>query len=114
MRGSAVITADGREIPVRYTNRALAEAEAATGMGIVALLQGFMSGTTGVAQIAHLLQVGMEAARKADRLGGTRLTLEDAYQVLDAAGFATVAALVMTAAAEVLSYDGVESADPNA
>jgi hypothetical protein len=110
--------ADGRptEVTVLFTNRALAEAEAAIGRGIIGVAQGFRDGRSGVGDVAQLLRAGMEAARRDQRRGGRVVTLLDAYRVLDEAGFTAVAEVVMTAVAEVLGYSGEkaeEEADPN-
>jgi hypothetical protein len=111
----AIITAGEREVRVLFTNRALAEVEGQLHKSIIAIAQGFADGTSGVTDVAHVLRAGMEAARRDARVGGHPVTLNDAYEVLDVAGFSRVSADVMTAVAEVLSGgDSDEEADPNA
>jgi hypothetical protein len=111
-RGEGTIQADGAEVSVLFTNRALAEAEKAIGRGIIGVAQGFQDGRSGVGDVAQLLRAGMEAARRDQRRGGQAVTLADAYEVLDAAGFTATANVVMTAVAAVLGYSGeVEEAD---
>lgn len=112
-RGETTIQAGEREVRVLYTNRALAEAEGALGKSIIGVAQGFSAGLSGVTELAHVLRAGMEAARRDARAGGRAIGLEEAYEVLDAAGFASVAQAVFTAVAEVLSYDGGGDGSPN-
>jgi phage terminase large subunit-like protein len=116
-RGTARIVAGEREVEILFTNRALAEAEAAVGRSIVAILEGFQDGTCGITEAAKLLRVGMEAARRDSRAGGRVMTENDAYEVLDALGYARTLATVMEAVAYVLGYDAEgqgEESDPNA
>ena len=110
-RGEATIQADEREVQILFTNRALARAEGLIGKSVIGVAQGFTEGTTGVSDIAYLLQAGMEAARRDARAGGGVVTLNDAFQVLDEAGFTAVTAAVMEAVGAVLSFSGDQ--DPN-
>ena len=111
-RGEATIQAGEREVHILFTNRALARAEGLIGKSVIGVAQGFAEGTTGVGDIAYLLQAGMEAARRDARAGGGVVTLTDAFQVLDEAGFSVVTAAVMEAVGAVLSF-GTEDQDPN-
>lgn len=123
-RGESTFRANGREVTVLFTNRALAGAEQRLKKGIIGISQGLLSGETGLTEIAVLLQVGMEAARVDARAGGRQVSLDDAYKVLDDAGFAAVAAPVLMAVADVLSFaagddaiegqGGGDGSDPNA
>lgn len=112
-RGETVLQAGTREVRLLYTNRALADAEASIGRSIIAVAQGFASGESalGVGELANLLRAGMEAARRDARAGGRAITLNEAFDVLDEAGFTSVAQAVFGSISEVLSYDG--SASPN-
>lgn len=105
-RGEAIIQAGGREVRALFTNRSLAEAEQKTGRGILALSRGFITGHCGITEVAALLCAGMEAARRDARAGGSCVTLDDAYDVLEAAGYSQVARVVMEAVTVVLSFDG--------
>lgn len=105
-RGEAVIEVPGREpVTILFTNRALADAERATGKSVLELAQGAGDGRLGVGDIARLLHVGMESARRDARTGGRSYSVNDAFSILDAVGFAAVSAAVMEAIAAVLSYD---------
>lgn len=103
-RGERTFQVGGRTVTVLYTNRALAGAEKRLGKGIIGVAEGLLSGVSGMTEIAVLLQVGMEAARVDTKLGGSQISLDAAFEVLDKAGFGSVAAPVMEAIADVLSY----------
>jgi len=116
-RGEATFVVDGREVTVLFTNRALAGVERRLNKGIIGIADGLLSGASGMTEIAALLQAGMEAARIDAKRGGRSVSMEDAYDVLDRAGFAAVAAPVMEAVAAVLAYAPGENGhepDPNA
>lgn len=116
-KGEGTIQAGEREVRVFFNNRALAQAEEATGKSIVALANGFSDGSVGIGDLAQLLRVGMDAARRELRLGGPAVRMTDAYEVLDWAGFAAVATAVMESVAAVLGYsagdDDDGDGDPN-
>lgn len=107
-RGETILQAGDREVRLLYTNRALADAEGQMGRSIIAVAQGFASGESalGIAELGHLLRAGMEAARRDARESGRAITLNEAYSVMDEAGFSRVARAVFGAISEVLSYDG--------
>lgn len=117
-RGTARIVTDEREVEILFTNRALAEAEAAVGFSIVRILEGFRDGGCGLTEAAKILRVGMEAARRDSRAGGRVVGEEDAFAVLDAVGYTRTLATLMEAIGYVLGYDAeaeaAEGADPNA
>ena len=113
VRAEQTIDADGREVRLLYTNRALADIEQQTGKSVIQIAQGFTAGNSGITDVAHALRAGMEAHRRDSRVGGKPVTMEDAYQVMDAVGFAEVAAVVMGAVAEVIGYSGKDGS-PNA
>ena len=116
-RGGGIIEIGEREVAVLYTNYALATAERQMGRSVLAVAQGFAEGETSITELAYLLRAGMEAARRDARCGGKSITLPQAFEVLEEAGFVQVAEIVMLALAEVLGYDardGEEDAsDPN-
>ena len=118
-RGTARIVAGEREVEILFTNRALAEAEAAVGRSIVGILEGFQQNTCGVTETVKLLRVGMEAARRDSRTGGHVVTDNDAFEVLDRVGYTRVLTIIMEAIAVVLGYDAegeatTEAESPNA
>lgn len=104
VRCERVIQADEREVRLLFTNRALADIEALTGKSIIALANGFTDGSSGITEVAQVLRAGMEAARRDGNTGGKAVSIQDAYDVMDAAGFTTVATVVMAAVAEVIGY----------
>jgi len=104
-RGEGIIQLEnGDEVVVLFTNKALAAAERQMGKGVIGVVNGFMSGTSGIGDLAHLLHAGMEAARRDGRAGGRTVTLNDAYEVLDEVGFTAVTTVVMDAVAAVIAY----------
>ena len=107
-RGEGIIQHGETEYRVLFTNRALAEAESATGKSIIALAQGFSSGTTGIGDVARMLAVGLEAGRRDANAGGRTYTLLDAFRIMDEVGFTEVARVVMEAVAVVLKFGGEE------
>lgn len=117
-RGERTFRANGREVTVLFTNRALAGAERRLGKGIVGVAQGLLDGASGLTEVAILLQTGMEASRIDSKVGGRSVTMDEAYQVLDQAGFGAVSGAVMEAVAAVLGYSGEAASDaepdPNA
>lgn len=108
-RGERTFQAGERTVTVLFTNRALVGAEKRLGKGVIGVAEGLLSGATGLSEVAVLLHVGMEAARLDARAGGRQVSMDEAYEVLDAGGFGTVAAEVLKAVSAVLSY----TAEPN-
>ena len=113
-RGDVTFQAGEREVRVLFTNRALADVERRLGRGIVAVIQDMSQGDAGITETVQILQAGMEASRRDAREPGPAVQANQAFDVMDAAGFATVLEAVMAAISDVLSY-GVddEGADPN-
>jgi len=113
-RGEAILSLpDGTEARILFTNRAVAEAEAALGRSVIVLLEDFQEGRAGIIETATLLRVGMEAERRDSRSGGRVVSDNDAYNVLDQVGFGRALAAVMEAVSAVLTFDAEEDADPN-
>lgn len=104
-RGEAILTVDGKEYRVLFTNRALAEAEKALGKSTTAIMRAAINNELGIGDLAVLIQVGMNAARR-DAMGGTRLLPANAaLDLLDHLGFLKALVPVVTAITEVLTYD---------
>lgn len=118
-RGEQIIQVGDDEVRVLFTNRSLAEAEQVMGKPILGVAQGLLNGQSGITEVAHLLRVGMQAARRDANERPFTVQLDKAYRVLDEVGFAMVMTAVMEAVTAVLGYsaddpDGEESgADPN-
>jgi hypothetical protein len=108
-RGEGVINVGDSEVQVLFTNRALAAAERAMGRSSLSVGRGFLEGTAGVTELACLLQAGMEAARRDGRTGGSPVSLDDAYDLLDQVGFSNASIVVMQAMAAVISYSNGRS-----
>jgi len=110
-RGESIIQGDGAEYRVLFTNRALAEAESACGKSVIAIAQGFTNGATGIGDVAQMLAVGLEAARKDARTVGRAYTIGDAYRIMDEVGFTVATRAVMESVAAVLKF-GSEAEAP--
>jgi hypothetical protein len=114
-RGESVFTVGGKEYTILFTNRALAQAEGQLGMTMGRLLSRVQESDIGLNEVARLLQIGLEAARRDARLAGPAYTMNTVWEILDEAGFTTMAGEVMSAVAAVLTHSESESeaADPN-
>lgn len=111
--GTKVIQNGDAEILLLYSNRAIADAERLMGKGIIGVLNGFETGQSGVNEIAALLAAGMEAARRYYRLGGKRVTLNQAFEIMDQIGFTVAMANVFEAVGEVIAFEPEdEESDP--
>jgi len=114
-RGEQVIRMGDQEIRILFTNRALAEAEQTIGKSIVSVAQALVAGSVGIGDIAQLLRVGMQEARRDAGERPIGVQMDKAYKVLDEVGFTAVATAVMEAVSAVLGY-GVnqeEDTSPN-
>lgn len=103
-RGEEVIrTSDDREITILFTNRALAQAEERLGEPIIVIAGKLANGQVGMNQVVQLLRCGMEASDR-DRGGQGRVSVQDAYAVIDDVGFLNVVPVIITAMTGCLSY----------
>lgn len=114
-RGEAtIVLEDGDEVQILFTNRALASAERALDRSILGVLQGVRDGTTRISEVALIMRSGMEAARRDSKAGGRPITINDAWDLMDAVGFSESTAKVMAAVAAVIAYEvGSEDDPPN-
>ena len=112
-RGEGVLLVDGREVRVLFTNRALARAETALGKTVLDLTRGVSRGDIGVNQVAELLRAGIEAAQL-EAGNKPTVTLDDAYEVMDAVGFPETARVVLEAFTVVMNYRPGADAHPPA
>lgn len=103
-RGEGYLELDGETYAILFTNRALADAERATGKSVMQLMSAAQANAIGINDVVHLLAVGLEYARREGRTRPTGYNANDAWRLLDQLGFATVAAVVLEALAAVMSY----------
>jgi len=115
-RGERQLTVGERSFTVLLTNRALADAERATGKSALVLAKAGASETISVADVAALLQAGLDAGRREEGLPGRAMAPHDAWGLMDALGFGPVMVAVLEALAEVLFYrpETEEAAGPPA
>lgn len=103
-RGERTIKVGTRDVTILFTNRALASAEKRLERGVFGVLDGLRTGTSGLNEVAVLLQVGMEAARVDARAGGNQVSLDAAFSVIDQVGFTNILTPIAEAAIAVLTY----------
>lgn len=112
-RGEGFLDLDGEQYPVLFTLRALADAERLTGKTVMQLMAEAQRSTMGVGDLAQLLAVGLEHARRDGRTRDRGYTLNDAWHLLESLGFAAVAVVVFEALAAVMAYSRPKGdADP--
>jgi len=111
-RGEGTVEFQGQTLPVLLTNRAIAEAEKATGKTMIQLAQAGSTGDIGMNDIVQLLRAGLEYGRRDADIKRQVYSVDDAYDVLDALGFATCAKVVILALSDVLSYRGEDDTGP--
>ena len=110
-RGEAYLLVDGEQRPILYTNRALADAERLTGKTTLQLMRGVQSNELSISDVAQMLLVGMEHARRESRAGGRAYTIADAWAVMDACGIGPCVTAIFEAITAVMSYDGGKQSD---
>lgn len=110
-RGEGILTLDGEEYPILYTMRALANAERLTGKSITVLMAHVMNSALSIGDLAHLLTVGLEAARQEHKSRSGGYTINDAWRLLDRIGYAQVTIVVMEALSAAMSYGTGANAD---
>lgn len=110
-RGDVHLQVGDEDVAILFTNRALAEAERVTGKTIVQLMRGAQGDSLGIGDVAALLWIGMEHARRENHVGGRSYTLNDAWRIMDGAGFGTVAGPVFEAVVAVVSWTGEKEGD---
>jgi hypothetical protein len=105
------------EVTVLFTTFALADAEQKMGKSVLGVARGFLNNEAGVLETAQLLRAGWTASNRAAGLRKESVSLQDAYSVIDKAGFPQVMTAVLEAMSEVLMYDGKsgknDEPDPN-
>lgn len=113
-RGEGRLQSGDKTIRILFTNRAIAEAEVATGKTVLQMAQGLRDGNLGMNDVAHLLAAGMEQERRDQNGPGPRITAREAFKIIDEVGFVAALEVVMQCLTDVLSYNpGRETdADP--
>lgn len=107
-RGESILMVDDQEVRVLFTNRALAEAEKHLGRTMMTLARDASALNMGFGDVATLLRVGMEAARRDSGGQGRPVTQNDAFRVMDAIGFTAASDVVLNGLGTVLAYDPSE------
>ena len=110
-RGEGRLEADGEVFTILYTNRALADAEVATGKSIMGMVSAFQRDVIRIRDMAELLAVGLEHSRRETRSRPKTYKVDEAYELMDRVGFGSVALVVMEAIAAVLMFDRDKDSD---
>ena len=100
-RGEGFVEVEGEQLPVLFTNRALAEAEPVIGRSMSQVLR---ERDISVGDTARLLHIGMEYGRREAAKGGKAYTLNDAYRAMDAIGYIAAAGVVIESLIAVLTF----------
>lgn len=111
-RGEGYLELDGERHVILFTLRALADAERATGKSVMQLMATAQHNTMAIGDVAQLLIVGLEYARREHRDRTRGYDLNDAWRLLNGLGFAPVAAAVFEALAAVMAYRGGDDNPP--
>jgi hypothetical protein len=93
------------DLPVLFTNRALAEAERVLGRTVTDLFKAAAVGSLGVEDTVRLLAIGLEYGRRDRKEARANYTKDDAFGVMDIHGFTQVGKVVFEAMEAVLSYE---------
>lgn len=107
-RGEATLEFQGETLPILMTNRAIAEAEKATGKPVSQLALAAETGAIGVNDVVQLLRAGLEYGRRDAGIRRKVYSTSEAFDVMDTCGFKRCATTVFLALAEVIAYEGDE------
>jgi len=110
-RGEGSIEVGDREYQIFFNNRALAEAERVLGKSMGVLANQISTGLMSVGEVADLLRIGVNAARREFRLRITLMNRDDALAIMDEIGFVPASQAVIEPLTEVLMYDPSEADD---
>ncbi|HUW09673.1 MAG TPA: hypothetical protein VM537_08070 [Anaerolineae bacterium] len=111
-RGEAILVFDDERVKILFTLRVLAAAELAIGKTVTELLRAAMGGSLGVNDTVQLLRVGMEAAREDGGEEGTPITMREAWEIAERAGFSAAATAVLEAISVVIAFPGPKAKAP--
>jgi len=110
-RGEGSIQVGDREYQIFFNNRALAEAERVLGKSMGVLASQISTGLMSVGEVADLLRIGVNAARREFRLRVSPMNRDDALAIMDEIGFVPASQAVIEPLTEVLMYDPSEADD---
>ena len=108
-RGEGHVEYQGETLPVLLTNRAIAEAEKATGKTMVQLAR---TSDIGIGDVVHLLRAGLEYGRRDANLRRKVYSVDETYDIMDELGFTTCAKVVVSAMADVIAYRSENAGPP--
>lgn len=92
------------EFRALFTTRALADAEVRARKSMADMVSGFVTGKSGVRELAILIMAGMEADRRASGGSGEPVSFDDACDVIDLVGIEPTLDVVGKAIRDVMTY----------
>ena len=104
-RGEGLIEAGGKEYQLFFNNKALAEAERVLGKSMGVLATQISTGLMSIGEVADLIVVGANAARREFRTRAVMLNRDAALSIMDEIGFIPASQAVIEPLTEVLMYD---------
>ncbi len=114
-RGEGFLQAGDETYPILFTNRAIFRAERVIGKPVLQITNALSDQTLSMGDLVRMLLIGLEEGRRdagfamsATRQGNRPYALNDAWDIMDLAGFRAVLVAVFEALAAVLSYSPLE------
>ncbi len=108
-RGEATIQVGDDAHAILFTNRAVAEVERALDKSALQIIRN--GNDLSMNDAALLLRIGLEYGRRDRRDNHRAYTVEDAFAILDEAGFMAVARAILEGLSAVLTYGSGERTD---
>jgi len=110
-RGEAFLQAGDESYPILFTNRAIFRAERVIDKTVLQITSALSDQTLSMGDLVRMLLIGLEEGRRdasfamsSTRQGNRPYALNDAWDIMDLAGFRAVVVAVFDALAQVLSY----------
>lgn len=103
-RGESFLQVGEESYPILFTNRAIFKVERMIGKPVLQITSAISDQTLSMGDLVRMLLIGMEEGRRDARQVRRSYSINDAWAVLDAAGFTTVLGAVFDAVADVLGY----------
>ena len=103
-RGEGFLELDGERYVILFTLRALADAERLTGKSVMTLMTAAQRGDLFIGDLASLVVVGLEAARREHRDRPRGYDANDAWRLLEGVGFTAVMVVVLEALVSIMSF----------
>ena len=103
-RGEGYLELDGETYAILLTNRAIAEAEQATGKTILQLLAAGADNSLGMREVAAVMTVGLSWGQREGLGTGRGAVQQNVWRLLDQLGFVACLEVVIEALSAVVDY----------